>query len=96
MDFQKFTTKSQEAIRNAQGIAMENSQQQVDVWHLIYALVSQEDSLVSEILKQLNIPLEEVKNQIKSGIDGLPKVEQSGSPERLRKKPKIWEMTIFP
>ncbi|MFW5885291.1 MAG: ATP-dependent chaperone ClpB [Patescibacteria group bacterium] len=83
MNFQKFTNKSQEVIRNAQGMAMENSQQQVDVWHLAYALVSQEDSLVSEILKQLNTSLEEIKNKIKDGIDSLPKVESIGSAENI-------------
>ncbi|MFO7807196.1 MAG: ATP-dependent chaperone ClpB [Candidatus Moraniibacteriota bacterium] len=78
MDFQKFTNKSQEAVRNAQSIAMENSQQQVDVWHLAYALVSQEGSIVPDILKQINSPVEDVKSKLKEGIDKLPKIEQQG------------------
>lgn len=78
MDFQKFTYKSQEAVKNAQGIATENSQQQVDVWHLAYALAAQEESIVPDIMKQLSVSAEELKNKLREGINKMPKVQQPG------------------
>ena len=41
MDPNRFTEKVQEGIRSAQGIALRNSQQQVDAEHLLLALLDQ-------------------------------------------------------
>ena len=42
MDFNRFTEKLQEAVRAAQSLAVRDSHQQVDVEHLLAALVDQE------------------------------------------------------
>jgi ATP-dependent Clp protease ATP-binding subunit ClpB len=78
MDPSKFTTKSQQAIQNAQSLAIEKGQQQVDVWHLILALISQEGSLVPEIFKKMQIDLRELRIEITREIDQIPKVQVSG------------------
>jgi len=78
MDPSKFTTKSQQAIQNAQSLAIEKGQQQVDVWHLILALISQEGSLVPEIFKKIQIDLRELRIEIAREIDQIPKVQVSG------------------
>ena len=46
-----FTHKAQEAILQAQNIAQERGQQQVDALHLLYSLISQEDSVVLTLLQ---------------------------------------------
>lgn len=73
--FNKFTTKSQEAVRNAQQIALDNSNQQVDVLHLMAALLHQEESLVVTILKKVEVDITKIKALLYKQIDLLPKSE---------------------
>lgn len=79
MDPNKLTTKSQEAVQSAQEIAIENSNQQIDVWHLLYALVSQNDSVVPAIFGKLQIKIASLKEDILSEITKNPKVQLGGS-----------------
>ena len=53
----KFTTKSQEALRQAQEIAYDHQNQQVDALHLLAALLVQEESLVLSILKKIEVDI---------------------------------------
>jgi len=69
----KFTTKSQEALRHAQEIAVDHQNQQVDALHLLASLLTQEDSLVVAILKKLEIDVPQLKNQIFTAIESFPK-----------------------
>ncbi len=73
--FNKFTTKSQEAVRNAQQIALDNANQQVDVLHLMAALLHQEDSLVVTILKKVEVDISKIKALLYKQIDLLQKSE---------------------
>src|SRR5690606_2215381 len=73
--FNKFTTKSQEAVRNAQQIAIDNANQQVDVLHLLTALLHQDDSLVVTILRKLEVDVAKMKALLYKQIDILPKSE---------------------
>ncbi len=73
--FNKFTTKSQEAVRNAQQIAIDNANQQVDVLHLLTALLHQDDSLVVTILRKLEVDVPKMKALMYKQIDILPKSE---------------------
>lgn len=79
MDIQKFTTKSSQAIQNAQSLALENSQQQIDVWHLLYALINQEDSIVVEILKKIDVDASVLSVEVMDKINEIPKVQTSGN-----------------
>jgi len=69
----KFTTKSQEAMRNAQQIAYDNQNQQVDALHLLAALLLQEESLVLTIVKKLEVEVAQLKAQIIQVIESFPK-----------------------
>src|SRR3972149_5139859 len=73
--FNKFTNKSQEAIRHGQQIAIDKANQQVDVLHLLLSLISQDDSLVVTILRKLEIDLSKLKNLLYGQIDLLPKAQ---------------------
>ena len=74
MDLNKLTTKSQEALRNSQELAITKSQQQVDVFHLLYSLIKQDNSIVPVILKKMEINTEGIKEDIMKEIDGYPRV----------------------
>lgn len=53
--FQNFTTKAREAIRRAHELAIERGQNQVNPFHLLAALLLQEESLVTSILDRLEV-----------------------------------------
>ena len=55
MNVQKFTQKSLEAIQNAQSIALENQNAQIEQEHLMLALLEQEESLIKELLKKMGV-----------------------------------------
>ena len=74
MDFNRLTEKSQEAIRQAQSIAIGHGNQQVDVEHLLLAMLEQEGGLAPSILLRADISLEALHKRLKAEIDKLPKV----------------------
>ena len=49
MNIQKFTQKSIEAIQNAQSIAIENQNAQIEQEHLLLALLEQDNTLIREL-----------------------------------------------
>lgn len=53
MNIQKFTQKSLEAIQNAQNIAIENQNAQVEQEHILLALLEQENSLIKDLERRL-------------------------------------------
>ena len=77
--FNKFTNKSQEAIINAQIVAQDNGQQQIQAVHILAALLNQTDSLVKPILEKLKIAPDDVEKLVNERIDKLPKVSISSS-----------------
>ncbi len=78
--FNKFTNKSQEAIINAQIIAQDYGQQQIDGLHVLAALLSQSESLVRSVLEKLNIEPEAAEKEALEKISRLPKNHGSSSP----------------
>jgi len=77
VDLNKFTNKSQEALRNSQEIALTKSQQQVDVFHLLYAMLSQENSIVIAILEKIGIGVKKIKDGAMEEIEKYPKLAAS-------------------
>ena len=69
----RLTTKSQEALRNAQQIAVDNKNQQVDALHLLAAMLLQEESLVVTLVKKLEVEVTELKNEIFQAIEKMSK-----------------------
>lgn len=74
MDLNKFTNKSQEALRIAQETASIKNQPQVDSFHLLQALFSQEDSIVPVIVKKIELPLAQLRNNIAQEVEKYPKI----------------------
>ena len=69
---QNFTHKSQEAILTAQDLAREKGQQQIDALHLLYALLSQEESVVLNLLQRMGADIEGLKRKTKLALDRIP------------------------
>jgi ATP-dependent Clp protease ATP-binding subunit ClpB len=78
MDFNRLTEKSQEAIREAQSIAMRYGNQQVDVEHLLLALLEQEGGLAPSIFLKADVPVDALQKRLTQEIEKLPKVTGSG------------------
>ena len=55
MDFNKFTQKSVEAVQNCQKIAYEYGNQEIDQEHLLYSLLTMEDSLIAKLVGKMEI-----------------------------------------
>ena len=81
MDINRFTEKLQEALRTAQSLASARGQQQLDVEHLLLALVEQEHGLAQSILLKSDVKVETVHRRLEEEINKLPKV--SGSSQAL-------------
>jgi ATP-dependent Clp protease ATP-binding subunit ClpB len=67
-----FTHKAQEAILNAQNVAQERGQQQVDALHLLYALIAQEESVILTLLQKLGADVEGLGRKVQIALDRLP------------------------
>jgi ATP-dependent Clp protease ATP-binding subunit ClpB len=78
MDFNRFTEKLQEAFRSAQSLAAGRGNQQIDVEHLLVALLEQEGGLAQSILARAEVKLEDVHRRLIQELDKLPKVSGSG------------------
>ena len=79
MDFNRLTEKSQEAIREAQSLATTYGNQQVDVEHLLFAMLEQEGGLAPSILMRADVPVENLHRRLKAEIEKLPKVSGTGT-----------------
>lgn len=78
MNLQKFTQKSLEAIQNAQNIAIEYQNQQMEQQHLLFSLTSQEEGLIPQLLVKMNKNFDGVKSEALREIERLPHVSGGG------------------
>ena len=77
IDFNTFTEKSALAVQEAQNIARSNSQQEIDTWHLLLALVQQESGIVPNLLERLQVTPSAVQLAVRREIENLPKATGS-------------------
>ncbi len=74
MNLNKLTQKSQEALSEAQNIAITHGHQEVDVEHLTLALLSQKDGLIPSILEKLHVSTAAVKARIEQLLQQKPRI----------------------
>jgi len=79
MDVNKLTQKSQEAIQNAQNIAVRYGQVELDIEHLLLALLEQPDGLIPRILARMDIPVDTLTAEVQKDLDRRPKVSGPGA-----------------
>ena len=74
MNINKFTQKSMEAVQNTEKLAYEYGNQQIDQEHLLFSLLSVEDSLILKLIEKMGISGDQFKNEVDQAIRKLPKV----------------------
>ena len=77
MNLQKFTQKSLEALQDAQSLATENQNPQVEQEHLLLALLEQENSLIKELIKKIGNE-ERIEIEVRKLVLNKPKVTGGG------------------
>lgn len=78
MQFNKFTVKAREAIENSRIIAEKNDHQQIDVEHLLLALLEQKEGIVTPILQKLGADKNQIIMNVDEEIKKIPKVYGEG------------------
>ncbi len=78
MNAQKFTQKSLEAIQQAQNIALQNSNMQIEEEHLCEALLLQDNGLIPQLLKKMGIEPQAVLSSVKQETAKIPSVTGPG------------------
>jgi len=74
MRFDRFTIKAQEAFDDARNITLDNNQQQLDVEHLMLALINQKEGLTLKILQRLGANVPGIIGRLEEEIDKIPRV----------------------
>ena len=74
MNIQKFTQKSVEAVNNLEKIAMEYGNQEIEQEHLLYCLLTQEESLISRLISKMDIDSTLFKEQVEQALNRRVKV----------------------
>ena len=67
-----------EAIQTAQSIALSAQNMNIEQIHLFLALVKQENGLIGQLMKKLNVDVNALTNALQKTIDGMPAVTGSG------------------
>jgi ATP-dependent Clp protease ATP-binding subunit ClpB len=78
MRLDKLTTKLQQALADAQSLAVGNDNQYIDPVHLLTALLNQDDGATSSLLQRAGVNVPGLASGLKSGMDRLPKISGSG------------------
>jgi len=74
MRLEKLTTKSQEALQQAQTLAERRNHQAIDVEHLLFALLGQKEGVVPSLLQKLGLPLSTLIERLQKALDRVPQV----------------------
>lgn len=77
MDTAKLTQMSRQAVTDAQNIARRLNHNEVDTWHLLSALLTQENGLVSGIVDKLGLTAAALALAVDRGLERLPIVTGS-------------------
>ena len=84
MNTEKLTQKTIEALRGAQNAATENGNPSVEEEHLLYALLTQPDGLVGEVMRSVGASPEDMIAELDRLIAQFPKAGGSGyDPSRI-------------
>ena len=78
MRLDKFTIKSQELIQNAQALASQNNNQQVEPEHLLGSMLSAKEGLAGSMLRKLGVSPDSIAQEVTMLIAQLPKISGVG------------------
>ncbi|WOC33386.1 MULTISPECIES: ATP-dependent chaperone ClpB [Caproicibacterium] len=78
MNAQNFTQKSLDAVQRAQSLALSHDNMQIEQAHLLSALLTQENGLIPQLLKKLNVDAQAFLNAVDGAIEKIPGVSGPG------------------
>ncbi len=78
MDLNRLTQKSQEALAEAQKVALKRGHIEVDGEHLLLALLDQPDGLIPRLLEKLDVSVEDFRAKVLRALDKRPQVSGPG------------------
>ncbi|MCC6346301.1 MAG: ATP-dependent chaperone ClpB [Nitrospirales bacterium] len=89
MRLDKLTVKSQEALQEAQGLAGKKGNQQLEVEHLLYALLEDESGIAWQILQRIGVDINKLKADIDREVERFPKVSGATPLGQLYLSPRL-------
>ncbi len=75
MNIQKFTQNSLQAVQGCEKVAYEYGNQEIEQEHLLYALITQDDSLILKLLEKMEIQKELFRNRVEEALQKRTKVQ---------------------
>ncbi|MCI7276341.1 MAG: ATP-dependent chaperone ClpB [Lachnospiraceae bacterium] len=78
MNISKFTQKSVQAVQDCEKLAYEYGNQEIDQEHLLLALLTQEDSLLAQLITKMEIQLTYFTDRVKQAVEKKTKVSGGG------------------
>jgi ATP-dependent Clp protease ATP-binding subunit ClpB len=79
VDLNRLTQKSQEALHDAQTKALRHGHTEIDVEHLLLALLEQADGLVPRLLERMDVSVDALHADVEHALEGRPRVTGSGA-----------------
>ena len=86
MNIQKFTQKSIEAVNQCEQLAYEYGNQQIEQEHLLYSLLTIEDSLILKLVQKMGIDPQAFLKASERALAGVTKVSGSGGSRVMTSK----------
>ena len=86
MNIEKFTTKFQQAIAEAQSLAIGKDNQFIEPVHLLSALLNQQDGSVAPILTASGVNVTALRNELNNELAKLPQVSGNGGDVQLSRQ----------
>ena len=78
MNINKFTQKSIEAVKNCEKLAYDHGNQQLEQEHLLYSLLTLEDSLIRKLITKMNLSADLFTDEAEQALNRLTKVSGGG------------------
>ena len=75
MNISKFTQKSMQAVERSEKLAYEYGNQEIEQEHLLYALLTIEDSIILKLIEKMEIQKEHFVNRCEQALNKRVKVQ---------------------
>jgi ATP-dependent Clp protease ATP-binding subunit ClpB len=93
MNLNRLTERSQDALREAQGLATRANNQGVDVEHLMLALCQQRDGIAAPLLQSAGVEMRTLLTRLQQEVDRLPKVSgPAARPDQVYVTPRLSQL----
>ena len=79
MNINKFTQNSLQAVQNCEKIAMDYGNQELAQEHLLYALLTQDDSLIAKLMEKMGLDKNMVINRVEESLENFRKYREVSS-----------------